>query len=170
MPEISHPAQWAELTPDFVMARTTPIPAPTARPSLPKLLSDGQAILLYDGVCGLCNGFVQFVLRHDKHGTLRFATLQGTYGVAARTAAPELEKIDSLVLMTPSGAYVRSTAALEVLRYIGGLWAATLVLYALPRVLRDWGYDQIAVRRYRMFGRYDACPIPDASVRARFLG
>ncbi|MEP7346631.1 MAG: DCC1-like thiol-disulfide oxidoreductase family protein [Gemmatimonadaceae bacterium] len=151
------------------MARATSIPAPTARRSLPKLLGDGQAILLYDGVCGLCDGFVQFVLRHDKHGTLKFATLQGKYGEAARSAAPELAKIDSLVLLTPSGAYVRSTAALEVLRYIGGIWATTLVLYGLPRALRDWGYDQIAARRYRMFGKYDSCPIPDASVRARFL-
>jgi predicted DCC family thiol-disulfide oxidoreductase YuxK len=136
---------------------------------LPKLLADGQAILLYDGVCGLCDRFVRFVLRHDTHGTLKFGTLQGAYGEAARAAAPELATIDSLVLLTPSGAYVRSTAALEVLRYIGGLWAATLVLYAFPRALRDWGYDQIAARRYRMFGKYDSCPIPDASVRARFL-
>lgn len=136
---------------------------------LPKMLGDGQAVLLYDGVCGLCDRFVQFVLRHDKHGTLKFATLQGEYGEAARAAAPELATIDSLILLTPSGAYVRSTAALEVMRYIGGLWAATLVLYALPRVIRDWGYDRIAASRYRLFGRYDSCQIPDASVRARFL-
>lgn len=151
------------------MARATPVPAPTARPPLRKLLDDGQAILLYDGVCGLCDRFVQFVLRHDTHGTLKFATLQGSYGAASRAASPELATIDSLILLTPSGAYVRSTAALEVLRYIGGLWAATLVLYALPRGLRDWGYDQIAASRYRVFGKYDSCPIPDASVRARFL-
>ena len=133
------------------------------------MLADGQAILLYDGLCGLCDRFVQFVLRHDKHGTLKFATLQGEYGEAARRASPELATIDSVVLLTPSGAYVRSTAALEVLRYLGGLWAATLVLYALPRALRDWGYDQVAARRYRLFGKYDSCRIPDPSVRARFL-
>ena len=149
--------------------RAPSAPAPAARPALKKVLSDGEAILLYDGVCGLCNRFVQFVLRYDKHGTLKFATLQGAYGEAARTTAPELATIDSLVLLTPSGAYVRSTAALEVIRYIGGLWAATLVLYALPRRLRDWGYDQIAARRYRLFGKYDSCRIPDASARARFL-
>ncbi len=151
------------------MARATSTPVATARRALNKMLGDGQAILLYDGVCGLCHRFVQFVLRHDTHGMLKFATLQGEYGEAALAAAPELRKIDSLVLLTPSGAYVRSTAALEVLRYIGGLWGATLVLYAFPRALRDWGYDQVAAKRYRFFGKYDSCPIPDASVRARFL-
>ncbi|MBV6521029.1 MAG: hypothetical protein MNPFHGCM_01152 [Gemmatimonadaceae bacterium] len=133
------------------------------------MLAGGQAILLYDGLCGLCDRFVQFVVKHDRHGTLKFATLQGAFGRAARAAAPELARIDSLILLTPSGAYVRSSAALEVMRYLGGVWALALTLYAVPRAIRDWGYDRIAARRYRVWGRYDSCPVPDASVRGRFL-
>jgi predicted DCC family thiol-disulfide oxidoreductase YuxK len=64
---------------------------------------------------------------------------------------------------------VRSTAALEVARYLGGAWSATLAAYALPRLMRDWLYDFIARRRYGLFGKLDACPIPAPDVRERFL-
>lgn len=152
------------------MATGTSAPRPTAaQRQLAKRMADGEAILLYDGVCGLCDRFVQFVLRHDRHGTLKFATLQGPYGEGARSSLPGLADVDSLILVTPSGAYVRSAAALEVVRYLGGMWAALLVFYAVPRVLRDWVYDQVAKRRYRMFGRYDTCRIPEPATRARFL-
>lgn len=140
-----------------------------ARRALAKRLADGEPVLFYDGVCALCNGFVKFVLRYDRHGSLKFATLQGELGDAAREMAPQLAGIDSLILITPSGAYVRSAGALEILRYLGGLWSLGLALYILPRALRDWAYDAIAARRYRTFGKYDACPIPEPSVRARFL-
>lgn len=146
--------------------------APASRRA-PKLLAgalaEGHSLLLYDGTCGLCDRFVQFILRHDTHTVMRFATLQGRYGDAARKAMPELAAVDSVVLVTRSGAYVRSTAALEVMRYLGGVWALALVLYALPRPLRDWGYDVIARRRNRVFGRVEACPLPAPDVRARFL-
>ncbi|MFN8572004.1 MAG: DCC1-like thiol-disulfide oxidoreductase family protein [Gemmatimonadaceae bacterium] len=132
-------------------------------------LADGDAILLYDGVCGLCDRFVQFVLRHDRHRTLKFATLQGSFGDGARASLPGLADVDSLVLVTPSGAYIRSTAALEVMRYLGGVWSLALVSYVVPRPLRDWVYDQVAKRRYRIWGRYDTCQIPDPAVRQRFL-
>lgn len=151
------------------MTRATSTKAPKPSRPLSKLLGDGQPILLYDGFCGLCDRFVRFVLRHDKHGSLKFATLQGKYGDAARASAPELARVDSVILLTPSGAYVRSAAALEVMRYLGGIWATTLILYALPRALRDWGYDRVAASRYRLFGKRDACRVPDTDTRARFL-
>jgi predicted DCC family thiol-disulfide oxidoreductase YuxK len=132
-------------------------------------LADGQSLLLYDGTCGLCDRFVQFVLRHDRHRRMRFATLQGRYGDAARRAMPELAGVDSVVLVTRSGAYVRSTAALEVMRYLGGVWSLLLAFYILPRPLRDWGYDFIARRRYGIWGRVDACQLPSPENRARFL-
>lgn len=142
---------------------------PSAQRALATHLAHGDAILLYDGMCSLCNRFVQFVLRHDQHGSLKFATLQGKFGDGARASLPALAGIDSLILVTPSGAYARSTAALEVMRYLGGPWALALALYMVPRAIRDWAYDQIAKRRYRMFGAYEACPTPDPSVRPRFL-
>ena len=126
-------------------------------------------VLLYDGVCGLCNRFVQWVLQHDRHGTLRFATLQGPLGQEAVRALPELAEVDSVVLLYRDGAWVRSTAALEVARYVGGVWTLALAGYLVPRAWRDAAYDWMARRRYRMFGRFDACPIPSPETRQRFL-
>lgn len=132
------------------------------------LLNEGP-ILLYDGVCGLCDRTVQWVLRHDPDGTMRFATLQGAIGRAAVARAPELTQVDSVVLLHKDGAWIRSTAVLEVLRYVGGAWSLALAAYVIPRPVRDWAYNAVARRRYRIFGRYDTCPIPSPGTRARFL-
>jgi predicted DCC family thiol-disulfide oxidoreductase YuxK len=133
------------------------------------LLANGKMLLLYDGVCGLCDRFVQFILRHDKDARMRYATLQGSIGEAIVSRNPSLQSVDSVILVTPSGVYVRSAAALEVMRYLGGRWSLLLALYILPRFVRDWGYDAVARRRYRIWGKYDACPIPPPGVRDRFL-
>lgn len=142
---------------------------PESRDGLRALIEQHGFILLYDGLCGLCNGTVQFVLARDPGGPMRFATLQGEIGQAAIKAIPELATVDSVVLLHRDGAWVRSTAALELARYLGGGWTLALVGYLVPRPLRDWAYDAIARRRYRWFGRYDACPIPSPETRARFL-
>jgi predicted DCC family thiol-disulfide oxidoreductase YuxK len=126
-------------------------------------------VLLYDGQCGLCHRVVQFVLRHDRTGAMRFARLQGSVGQSVVAAIPELAGIDSLVLLHRDGAWVRSTAALELARYLGGTFHLMLVGYFLPRRLRDWLYDRVARNRYRVFGTMGACPVPDAETRARFL-
>lgn len=126
-------------------------------------------VLLYDGVCGLCHGFVQFVLKRDRSGAMRFATLQGSFGEEARRVVPALARIDSLVLLHREGAWIRSTAALETARYVGGIWSLALVFYLVPRPIRDWVYDWVARIRYKTFGKYDACPIPSPDQRGRFL-
>ncbi len=126
-------------------------------------------VLLYDGVCGLCNGFVQWVIKHDRIGTMRFATLQGPYGVEAMKSLPALAGVDSVVLLSRDGALVKSTAALEVARYLGGVRSLLLAGYVLPRGLRDALYDAVARRRYGWFGRLDACPVPPHEVMERFL-
>lgn len=145
-------------------------PAPRATPSLDTLLAEHGLILLYDGVCGLCDRSVQFILARDPGGSMRFATLQGPLGQAALARLPALAGVDSVVLLHAGGAWVRSTAVLEVARYLGGAWALLGVLgYVLPRRLRDWLYDRVARNRYRTFGKFDACPIPAPDARARFL-
>jgi predicted DCC family thiol-disulfide oxidoreductase YuxK len=136
---------------------------------LAAMLAQHGYILLYDGVCGLCNRVVQFVLKRDTIGTMRFATLQGELGKAALRQLPEIADVDSVILLHREGAWVRSTAALEVARYLGGRWSATLAAYAVPRILRDWVYDFIAKRRYRWFGKHADCPVPASEVRDRFL-
>lgn len=137
-------------------------------------MPDGP-VLLYDGLCGFCDGTVQFILRHDRRGTMRFATLQGEFARQVVERHPELAGVDSLVLVERDGSsggervFVRSTGALRVARYLGGAWNLARALAIVPRFLRDGVYDGFARIRYRVFGRYDSCPIPTPEQRARFI-
>ena len=137
-------------------------------------MPDGP-VLLYDGLCGFCDGTVQFILEHDRHGTLRFATLQGEYARGVIARHPELQGVDSLVLVEPADdstserVSVRSAGALRLARYLGGPWHLARAVAIVPRFLRDWAYDGFARIRYRVFGRYDSCPIPSPEQRARFI-
>lgn len=132
-------------------------------------------VLLYDGLCGFCDWAVQFILARDPGGRMRFAPMQGEFGRAVLARHPAHAEIDSVVLVTagnsraPERLSIRSDAALEVVRYLGGPWRVALVMRLLPRGARDWAYDAFARNRYRWFGRYESCPIPSAEVRERFL-
>jgi predicted DCC family thiol-disulfide oxidoreductase YuxK len=134
-----------------------------------------ELVMLYDGVCGLCNKSVQTILRADKRGTLRFAPLQSEYGKAVIARHARLQDVDSVVLLekTTDGnderMFVRSDAGLRIASYLGGAWKLLLVFRILPRSLRDFLYDTMARYRYRFFGKHDACLLPPPEVRARFL-
>jgi predicted DCC family thiol-disulfide oxidoreductase YuxK len=134
-------------------------------------------IILYDGVCGLCNRFVNFVIKHDRHDQFRFASLQGRFA----TGLLHRRGIDSRQLATiylvvgpemPSERLLsRSAAVTEILSRLGGIWKISAgLLRALPRWLQNWGYDRVAGNRYRIFGRYDSCPLPNEKDRNKFLG
>lgn len=140
-----------------------------AAAGLSSAIEEHGHLLLYDGHCGLCNRVVSWILRRDPQGSMRFATLQGRFGDEARAALPELHGIDSLVLLHREGAWTRSTAVMEIGRYLGGVWSAATVGYLMPRPLRDWLYSLVARVRYRVFGRSDTCQIPPTSTRHRFL-
>jgi predicted DCC family thiol-disulfide oxidoreductase YuxK len=131
-------------------------------------------ILLYDGLCGFCDQAVQFVLARDPGGSMKFAPLQGEFAAGIIKQRPDLQSVDSLILVdtrdgAPPEVHVRSAAVLGVARYLGWPWKGALALQVLPRVVRDWGYDLFARNRHRWFGRYDACPLPSPEQRARFL-
>ena len=136
-------------------------------------MPDGP-VLLYDGLCGFCDGTVQFILRHDRRGALRFATLQGDFARGVIDRHPELDGVDSLVLVERDASgveqvHVRSNGALHVARYLGGAWHLARVTAIVPRFIRDAAYDGFARIRYRVFGRHDSCPIPSPEQRARFI-
>jgi len=136
--------------------------------------SSGGPVLLYDGVCGFCNHAVQLVLKHDRRGAMRFAAIQSDYARGVIERHPELRGLDTVVLVEGAGGrgervYVRSAAALGVARYLGGFWRLFLAARLLPASLRDFLYDQFARRRYRWFGKYDACMLPPPEARSRFL-
>jgi predicted DCC family thiol-disulfide oxidoreductase YuxK len=133
------------------------------------------AIILYDGVCGLCNRFNRFVLARDPAGRFRFAALQSA--IAGKILARhdrDSRDLDTMYLVLDPGLpgerlLSKSDAALWVLRALGGGWRAAAALRVLPRPIRDLGYDLVARTRYRIFGRHDSCPLPDPRHRARFL-
>ena len=133
-------------------------------------------ILLYDGVCGLCNRLVQFILRRDRAEVFRFASLQSDFAarILARHGAHS-ERLDTVYLILNYGSgderlLARSDASIAVLQQLPGFWCALGSLFSVvPRRLRDWMYCFVARYRYRVFGRYDTCPFPTPETRARFL-
>jgi predicted DCC family thiol-disulfide oxidoreductase YuxK len=129
-------------------------------------------ILYYDGGCAMCHGFVRFLLAEERTGTLKYAPLRGGHFRADVPESVRASLPDSLVLRTDDGRLrVRSTAVVEIMRSMGGLWAlAGWLLWAVPKPLRDLGYDVIGAVRYRLFGRAsDVCPMVTPHLRARFI-
>ena len=133
-----------------------------------------QPVLLYDGVCGVCNAAVQAVLRFDRGGSLLFAPLDGDFARAIIDRHPAIRDVDSVVFVDEPGqpgerVAVRSEAALRVAEYLGGPWKLLTVVRVMPTALLDRLYDGFARIRYRVFGRYDSCPVPPPAVRLRFV-
>ena len=138
-------------------------------PSLP------ARIVLYDGVCGFCNGGVRWLVAHDRAARLSFAALQGETAAALRGRHPEIPtSLDTIVFVKTDAAgervFVRSAALFRLLRELPAPWRWIAALrWLLPRSLGDAAYGAFARRRYRWFGVLETCPVPSAAVRARFL-
>lgn len=132
-------------------------------------------LVLYDGVCGLCNGLVGFLIPRDKRDRFRFAPIQASM---AREILEGYGKdptdLDTFYLVVDYDTHQRrllqkARAALFVLKELGGLWRGTALLRVLPARLLDSGYDFIARNRYRWFGRYETCLAPTPEIRSKFL-
>lgn len=133
-------------------------------------MSDDGAIVLFDGVCNFCNGTINWVIRHDKRGYFRFAPLQSEAGERLQQEYGfDPANHETFILIEDGKSYDRSTAALRMVRRLGGLYALAYALIVVPRPVRDFVYTQIARRRYRLFGRRDECMVPTPEVRSRFL-
>ena len=126
----------------------------------------GGPIVLFDGVCNLCNGTVDFMLRRDRRGRFRYASLQG--GTAAGLVADAAE-LGSVALWENGRMYRRSEAGLRMIEGLGGGWRLLAVLRLVPRPVRDGVYDWIARNRYRWFGKRESCRMPTDAERGRFL-
>ena len=143
----------------------------SARPSIHQVTNlptyQLSPVILFDGVCNLCNGFVQFVIARDPAARFRFAALQSA---SARRLLDGLGAVpDSVVLVDGGHVYTRSSAALRIARRLPFPWSLARALIVVPRPLRDWLYDRVARHRYRWFGRKDVCMMPTPDLRARFL-
>jgi len=139
-------------------------------------MSVENPIILYDGVCGLCNRLVQFLLKHDKQARLRFASLQSDFAAKAlQRHGIDPKDLDTLHVIEnyeqPNERVLqRSDAILRASRELGGFWnASAAVAKVIPRPLRDLVYRFVARNRYRVFGKYDTCMLPDPNQRSRFL-
>lgn len=129
----------------------------------------GAPIVFFDGVCGLCNSSVDFVLRHDRRGRLRFAPLQGEMAARLLPAA-DRENLGSLVLWSEGHTFRRSTAVVRILWQLGGFWTIPAAcLWLIPAPLRNGGYRLVAALRYRLFGKKETCRLPTPEERGRFL-
>jgi len=129
-----------------------------------------QRIILFDGVCNLCNGVVRFIIDHDPAGCFRFASIQSETGrtlMASRGLTPG--DLSTFVLLDGSETLVRSDAALRIAGRLSRPWPVLAVLRIVPRPLRDWMYGLIGRNRYRLFGRSDQCRVPTPAEVARFL-
>jgi len=128
-------------------------------------------VLLFDGVCNLCNGVVQFVIPRDPAGRIRFAPLQSETGKALLSGhGLPPGNLDRVVLVDDGRVYRKSDAAIRLAELLGWPYRAAAVARLVPTSLRDGLYDLVAANRYDVFGRKDRCMIPDADVRDRFLG
>lgn len=148
---------------DVADVRSLPRAEPTSIGPAP------PAIIFFDGVCGLCNRFIDFVLRHDARCDFRFAPLQGK---TARESLAEADVHDltTVVLLDESGTRRKSAAVVRVLWKLGGFWKGlAAILWLVPRPLRDMGYSVVARYRYVVFGKKETCRLPSLAERARFL-
>jgi len=134
------------------------------------VVCDGP-ILLFDGVCNLCSGSVQFVLKRNKKGNVRFASLQSEFGVnALKSSKLPSDYLNSLVLLENGKTYVKSDAALRLAKHLNGLWKLTSIFLIIPKFVRNPVYNWIASNRYKWFGKKETCWIPEAKWKGRFLG
>ncbi len=130
-----------------------------------------DAVIVFDGVCVLCNGWVRFLLRHDRRGRYRFAAMQGDTG-RGLLDAHGLDPDDpvSFLLVDGGHAWTDTDAIVQVLRSLGGPWRLAAVVFALfPRSVRDGSYRLLARNRYRWFGRREQCLLPTPQQAVRFL-
>jgi predicted DCC family thiol-disulfide oxidoreductase YuxK len=140
---------------------------------LPK--TDSKPIVLYDGVCGLCNRGVQFLLKRDTHDRLRFASLQSEFAKRLLTRhGADPRDLDTVYAVKDYGKpnetlLARSGGILYTLAQLGGVWKLSGIGKVLPKVFRDAIYKIVARNRYRVFGKYESCMLPEPKHRAKFL-
>ena len=125
-------------------------------------------IVYFDGVCNLCNGFVDFLMRHDRNRILRLASLQGSTA-RERLPLPYREGLETVVFEEEGRLYVRSAAAVRAVAALGGSYRLSLGFLAVPRPIRDWVYAFVARRRYVWFGKRDTCRLPSEQEKIHFL-
>ena len=127
-------------------------------------------VILFDGVCNLCNASINWVIDHDKKNLFKFASLQSVYG---QKKVAELglsgDYMGTVVLEDESKGYTRSAAVLQIARHIGGIYSLAVIFFIIPPFIRDFFYKIVANNRYKWFGKQESCRIPTPELRSKFL-
>jgi predicted DCC family thiol-disulfide oxidoreductase YuxK len=133
-------------------------------------ITHDKKIILFDGVCNLCNYTVQFVLKRDKKNQFLFGSLQGKYGqeILTKNHLPT-DSFNSFMLLEEDRLYTRSSGALRMLKHLGGGWGLLYAFIIVPEFIRDAVYNLIAKNRYKWFGKKEECWVPTPAYKARFL-
>lgn len=127
-------------------------------------------IILFDGVCNLCSGLVQFTIRRDPNGVFKFASLQSDMGESyLRKFNMPNEDYSSFILIEGERYYLKSTAILRYFKRLSGFWPLLYLLIIIPRFIRDYFYDIVARNRYKWFGKKEICFVPTIDLKDRFL-
>lgn len=141
-------------------------PSPRQRMELPK----DKKVILFDGVCNLCNSSIIFVIKHDPKDLFRFAPLQSDLGKALiKKHNIDSTQVDSIILVDQEKAYIKSSAALRIARHLSGAYSLLSIFLIFPAFLRNVVYDYIARNRYKWYGKKDSCMIPTPELKAKFL-
>ena len=134
------------------------------------ILDTKHKIILFDGVCNLCNRSVNFIISKDRKDVFRFATLQSDIGISLMSQhGIDASKTDSVILIDTNEYYERSSAILQIVKHLSGGYALLYFFIILPKSFRDWGYDYIAKNRYKWYGKKDSCMVPTPELAAKFL-
>jgi predicted DCC family thiol-disulfide oxidoreductase YuxK len=151
------------------MATSRPVPANGRIVEV--ALPAGGPVILFDGVCNLCAGFVRFVVARDQARQFRFVPAQSALGEALlRDLGLSTDDYESNILIEDGRAYFKSEAFIRVAARLRRPWPAARLARLCPLVVRDWLYDRIAANRYAWFGRRESCLVPSPDIAARFLG
>jgi predicted DCC family thiol-disulfide oxidoreductase YuxK len=133
--------------------------------------TDNKKIILFDGVCNLCNGSVVFIIKRDKKDVFRFAAIQSEEGQKlVKQYQIDTTKVDSILLLDGKNYYAKSTAALKIARHLKGGYPLLYGFMILPAFFRNWVYDIIARNRYKWFGKKESCMIPTPELKRKFIG
>ncbi len=133
-------------------------------------IANGRPVMLFDGVCNLCSGSVHFAIARDPAAKLRFAAIQSPHGqdFLRRRGLP-IDRFETFYLIDGGRVYEKSTGFPHMVGYLRWPWPLLRAMWVVPKPLRDWLYDRIALNRYRLFGRRQTCLVPTAEIASRFL-
>lgn len=137
---------------------------------MPPYMSTNDRVILFDGVCKLCNAWSRFIIKYDTQNVFKLATVQSDEGQAIlKHFNMPTDRFDTMLFVDGDKAYEKSIAFLNVMQLLPQPFKVVSVFRVFPRALRDWFYDRIALNRYKIFGRYDQCIMPTPDHGKRFL-